>query len=191
MTQPGREHFPDRVTRTPADMISEALHELPYGVYIIGSNAGGEPNGMIADWVMQVSFAPTLVAVAFENDASTLAAIRGNRAFTVNLLKQENRGMEFARQFVQPRAASKVRGRSEQFAAREQHKLAGVEYELTEAGCPILAEALAWLSCEAQDFVPAGDHTLVIGRVVAGERIGEGEPLTSTYTGWTYSGTSS
>jgi flavin reductase (DIM6/NTAB) family NADH-FMN oxidoreductase RutF len=54
------------------------MHELPYGLYIIGSKEaeGDKVNGMMADWVMQVSFNPRLVAVAFERDAHTLGNVR-------------------------------------------------------------------------------------------------------------------
>ncbi len=49
------------------DEIERVMHELPYGLYIIGSReeSDGKVNGMMADWVMQVSFEPRLVAVAF------------------------------------------------------------------------------------------------------------------------------
>jgi flavin reductase (DIM6/NTAB) family NADH-FMN oxidoreductase RutF len=179
---------PDRVTRTQDDIVAEATHELPYGIYVIGSSDGGTPNAMIADWVMQVSFRPRLVAVAMEPDASTLANVRATGHFTVNLLKQEGNGMALAAQFVQPRHAAKVRGRSDDAAARRYDKLAGVDHELTEQGCPILSDALAWMRCEVDSEHAVGDHVLVFGRVVDGEAVGEGEPLTSTYTGWVYSG---
>jgi len=162
-------------------------------MYIVGSvgeGPGGEPapNGMIADWVMQVSFQPRLLAVSFENDSTSLARIRVNGAFTVNVLAGDLDGMELARGFLQPYEGSKVRGRSVEAAARKHDKLAGVAYRVTESGCPVLEEALAWLECEAQEFVAAGDHTLVIGRVLDGAVDHQGEPLTSTFTGWTYSG---
>ena len=37
-------------------------------------------------------------------------------------------------------------------------------------------------------FAPVGDHTLVIGQVRDGAIQSERTPLTSGYTGWTYSG---
>ena len=175
------------------DPVAQAMHELPYGIYIVGSvedGADGEPrpNGMIADWVMQVSFQPRLVAVGFEQDSRSLARIRANRAFTVNLLEEGQDGLELARRFLQPAEGAKVRGRSEEAAAQHHDKLAGVDYRLAANGCPVLDEALAWLECEATDFLPAGDHTLVLGRVLDGAVTASGEPLTSTYTGWVYSG---
>lgn len=175
------------------DAVEQAMHELAYGVYVIGSvgdGAGGErtPSGMIADWVMQVSFQPRLLAVSFENDSTSLARIRKNKIFTVNILTGDLDGMDLARGFLQPYLGSKVRGRSVEEAARTHDKLANVAYRTTESGCPVLEEALAWIECEAQEFVSSGDHTLVIGNVIDGDVEGEGEPLTSTFTGWTYSG---
>ncbi len=192
MTHEPPADLPD-VDRRELDATEEAMHELPYGIYIVGTveqDEDGEPrpNGMIADWVMQVSFEPRLVAVSFENDSSSLRRIRANNAFTVNLLTADQDGLELERRFVQPADGSKVKGRSEAAAAQRHDKLAGVDYSTTEAGCPLLADALTWLSCEAQEFVPAGDHTLVLGRVLEGAAPGEGEPMTSAFTGWTYSG---
>ena len=188
MPEPIPDGFPGRVAHTREDDVREAMHELPYGIYIVGSTANGRPNAMIADWVMQVSFAPRLVAVSLENDSTTLAQLRVNPAMTVNLLKQQNNGMALAAGFVQPHRASKIRGRGERAAEREYDKLEGVDYRTTAHGCPILDDALMWLECEVQDFVAAGDHTLAIARVLDGEAVASGDPLTSTFTGWIYSG---
>ena len=94
--------LPDIPGRVEIDPVAQVMHEFPYGIYIVGSVEDGEPNGMIADWVMQVSFEPRLVAVAFEDDSRSLARIRANGVFTVNLLTEEPDSMELARQFLQP-----------------------------------------------------------------------------------------
>ena len=39
-----------------------------------------------------------------------------------------------------------------------------------------------------QEFVPAGDHTLVIGEVLDGAVLRDGEPLTQRILGWSYAG---
>ncbi|MCH8162361.1 MAG: hypothetical protein IIB88_10775, partial [Chloroflexi bacterium] len=47
--------------RQPLEPVSEALETLPYGLYVIGSRSeADELNGMIADWLMQLSFKPRL-----------------------------------------------------------------------------------------------------------------------------------
>ncbi len=179
------------------DPAARVMHEMPYGLYIIGSKEPEDPsigsgqarvNGMMADWVMQVSFNPRLVAVALENDAHTLGNIRQHRLFTVNLLPQDEAGMEVARPFAQPYSGAKVAGRKSVEAEKVHYKLDGVPYQTTPQGCPVLDAALAWLECEAEEFLAIGDHTLVVGRVLDGRIEREGEPMTSLFTGWTYSG---
>ena len=172
------------------DPLARVMHELPYGLYIIGSKEaeGEKVNGMMADWVMQVSFNPRLVGVAFENDAHTLGNVRKHGVFSVNLLAADKESMELARPFAQPHSGTKVRGRKGVEATAVHYKLEGLDYRLTEHGCPVLDAALAWLECEAEQYVEIGDHTLVVGQVLDGRVERHAEPMTSTYTGWTYSG---
>jgi flavin reductase (DIM6/NTAB) family NADH-FMN oxidoreductase RutF len=170
--------------------VQRVMHEMPYGLYIIGCKEpeAGKVNGMMADWVMQVSFNPRLIAVAFEQDSHTLSNLRREAAFTVNLLSQDRESMELARPFAQPYSGGKVEGRGEAEATKLHYKLDGLPYELTDRGCPILDGAMAWLQCEAQQFIDIGDHVLAVARVLDGRIEREAEPLTSSYTGWTYSG---
>ena len=173
--------------RVNGDEASRALNEMPYGLYIIGSKSDEDVNGMMADWVMQVAFDPRLVAVSIENDAHTLANITDSGVFSVNLLAADE--FALAAKFAQPYYGSKVKGRGSPARDEVHHKLDAVRYEAgTSTGCPILTEALAWLECRVRMTVPIGDHTLVVGRVVDGGVLREGEPLTSTITGWPYSG---
>ena len=170
------------------DRIAQVMDEMPYGLYIIGSQLDGEVNGMMADWVMQVSFQPRLVAVAFENDAHTLRNIRENGVFTVNALSQDHDSMELAARFAQPYYGAKVKGRTRTAAGEVHHKLQGIGHTLTGDGCPVLDTAMAWLDCRVAEFVATGDHTLVIASVTDGKLVRDSQPLTSSYTGWNYSG---
>ena len=178
----------DPLRPKPSEPVSDALETFPYGLYIVGSrSAQGVLNGMMADWLMQVSFRPRLVACSLENDATTLRSVRDTGVFTVNVLPLEER--ELARHFAQPRDASKIKGRSEEAAHKVYDKLAGVAYTRGEhTDCPILDGALAWLECEVEQFIPAGDHTLVIGRVLDGAVLRDAEPLTQKALGWEYAG---
>jgi flavin reductase (DIM6/NTAB) family NADH-FMN oxidoreductase RutF len=174
---------------TNDEELAQVMEEMPYGLYIIGSHAGdGDPNGMMADWVMQVSFQPRLIAVAFENDAHTLQNIRDTQTFTINLLGQNHEGMAIAKHFGQPYLDAKVKGRSRYMTPSVHRKLDGVSYFRSPNGSPVLDDAIAWVECEAQEFYPAGDHTLVVAQVTNGRIVRETEPLTSEYTGWPYSG---
>ncbi len=70
------------MTIPTADPLAEVMDEMPYGLYIIGSTSHSDVNGMMADWVMQVSFSPRLIAVALEKDAHTLQNVRATSRFT-------------------------------------------------------------------------------------------------------------
>ncbi len=168
--------------------VEKALLALSYGVHVIGSRSSdGTLNAMLADWVMQVSFTPRLLAVSIENDARTLRFIRETGVFTVNLLHEKD-GHEIARKVVMPSEAKKVRGRSEAAAAQVIDKLADIPYALHDNGCPVLDDALGWIACEVEQLVPTGDHTIVVGRCIEGERLRPGDMLIERDLGWEYGG---
>jgi flavin reductase (DIM6/NTAB) family NADH-FMN oxidoreductase RutF len=169
------------------DPIVEALESLPYGLYIIGSHGSDNINGMMADWTMQVSFNPRLVAVSLERNSTTLRNLRESGFFTVNMLAADQRAV--AVKFCQPRQASKVVGRSEDASAVVYNKFDGVPHQMGAlTDCPILDEGLAYLECQVDQLVDVGDHTLAVGRVLDGAVLREGEPLTQRILGWSYAG---
>lgn len=171
------------------DPIERAMLAMSYGVHVIGSRDSDDSvNAMIADWVMQVSFVPRLVAASIENDARTLRYIKATNVFSVNMLHEKD-GMEIARKVVMPSEGRKVKGRTGEAAEAVHNKLADVRYELhEELGVPLLVDALGWYTCEVDNMVEAGDHTLVIGRVTDGEILRSGEMLTERELGWEYAG---
>ena len=173
-----------------ATEVERVMHEMPYGLYVIGSKEAeaGRVNGMMADWVMQVSFEPRIVAVSFEVTSHTLQNIRERQYFSVNLLAQDDDSMELARRFAQPFSGEKVQGRKGEERMKVHYKLDGLPYQTTANGCPVLDAAMAWFECELADTQPIGDHVLVFGVVLDGGVLKEAEPMTSSYTGWTYSG---
>jgi len=169
------------------DPIVEALESMPYGLYIIGSHGSDNINGMMADWVMQVSFNPRLVTVSLERNSTTLRNLRESGFFTVNMLGAEQRSL--AVKFCQPRQASKIVGRSDTASAVVYDKMDGVPYQMGAlTDCPILDDGLAYLECQVDQLVDAGDHTLAVGRVLDGAVLREGEPLTQRILGWSYAG---
>ncbi len=170
------------------DPIVEALETMPYGLYIIGSHGSDNINGMMADWTMQVSFEPRLVAVSLERNSTTLRNLREAGFFTVNMLGADQRGL--AVKFCQPRQASKIEGRSEGASAVVYDKMAGVPYQMGAlSDCPILDDAVAYVECQVHQIIDVGDHALAIGQVLDGAILREGqEPLTNRILGWSYAG---
>jgi flavin reductase (DIM6/NTAB) family NADH-FMN oxidoreductase RutF len=169
------------------DPVVETLELFPYGLYIIGSRGSDNINGMMADWLMQVSFQPRLVACSLERNSTTLKNLRETGVFSVNVLAAGDK--EVARRFCQPRNASKIVGRSESGSAVIYDKLSDTPYKPGElTSCPVLDGALAYLECQVDQIIDTGDHALAIGRVLDGRVLGEGEPLSSRDLGWSYAG---
>jgi flavin reductase (DIM6/NTAB) family NADH-FMN oxidoreductase RutF len=149
--------------------ISELFHRLSYGVYVIGVADGGRRDGFTAAWVMQTSFDPLLLALSINPENASYQPLHAGAGFTVNVLKRGQ--LELARRFGTR-------------SGREEDKLAGIRWRPGRAGAPILEEALAYFDCELAGRMPAGDHELVLGRIIDGKILDpSAAPLTYAETG--------
>ena len=149
--------------------IAALFHQLTAGVYVVGAAHNEKRDAFTAAWVMQVSFDPLLLALSINPENASYPLVKEARAFTVNVLKQGQ--LEVARRFGTR-------------SGREYDKLAGVGWRPGRSGAPILDDALAYFECELTMWHPAGDHELVLGRVVDGSIIDPtGVPMTYRETG--------
>jgi flavin reductase (DIM6/NTAB) family NADH-FMN oxidoreductase RutF len=149
--------------------IAALFHRLSYGVYVVGVAAGGRRDGFTAAWVMQASFDPLLLALSINSSNASYELLHAGGGFTVNVLKQGQ--LELARCFGTR-------------SGRNEDKLAGIRWRPGRSGAPILEQALAYFDCELSGRHRAGDHELVLGRVVDGRILDPGAaPLTYADTG--------
>jgi len=126
-----------------------AMSRLAAGVSIVSSiDAAGEPRGLTATAVCSVSLRPPLALASLSTGSTTHAAVESAGAFVLNLLGRGEE--ELARRF----------------AGAADEKFVGVGWETGVTGCPTIIGALAVCECTLERAVPAGDHTLFLGRVV-------------------------
>lgn len=143
------------------------FRQLTYGVYVIGVADGEQRNAFTAAWLMQVSFDPLLVTLSINPAHSSYRILTGGKTFSVNVLRDDQ--IELARRFGTP---------------GQGNRLATVPWSVKATGAPVLTEALAYLDCELAYTCPAGDHDLVLGRVVDGAILmPDATPLTYRATG--------
>ncbi len=126
---------------------------MPAGLYLVGSRAGSQANLMTANWVTQVATEPKLVGVGVEAGALTHQLITEGRAFTVCLLRRDDRAV--VRRFAKPADWDP-----------EACTLAGLAVRMERTGAPVLESALAWLDCELRQHLACGSHTWFVGEVV-------------------------
>ena len=145
------------VTTVPAPADTDAMWQVAQrfatGVSVVTAGAGGEVRGATVSAFCLVSKEPALVSICLRRGSGVLDLIRRHDRFTVNVLSSEQSPV--ARHF-----ASRWRGDGgDQFA--------GIGWTPWEAGLPRLSGAMCWLHCRPCARVAAGDHELVLARVVS------------------------
>ena len=122
------------------------------------------PWGTTVNSFTAVSLDPPLVLVAIGRERSIHPIIERTRRFAVNILGEGTEAISdcfSGAPSTLPRSA-----------------FCNAEYALGECGLPILESAIAYVGCEVETIIPAGDHTVYIARVVeAGTRDDPGWPL--------------
>jgi flavin reductase (DIM6/NTAB) family NADH-FMN oxidoreductase RutF len=126
-----------------------ALGRFATGVTIITCrDADGAPVGLTANSFQALSLDPPLVLWSLRLESPTLAAFGVARHFSVNVLAESQIDL------------------SRRFASSEADKFAAGHWRDGEAGVPLLDGAAAIFECETASTQPAGDHLLIIGRVL-------------------------
>ena len=130
------------------------------GVTLVTSRGpGDDPCGLTANAFSSVSLDPPLVLVCLDRTSETFGQLVEREAFAVSVLGAEDRAL--ARRFSEGDRGS---------------RFAGLEVRREVTGSPVVERALAWVDCRLRDVHRAGDHSIVVGEVVAcGAR--EGRPL--------------
>jgi flavin reductase (DIM6/NTAB) family NADH-FMN oxidoreductase RutF len=147
--------------------VAALFQRLTQGVYVVGVAHGEVRNAFTAAWVMQVSFDPLLMALSISPHHSSYRLLKEGRAFSVNVLKKGQ--LDLAEHFGRPAGAE---------------KLAAIEWTAGRLGLPLLRDALAWFECQVLSEYPAGDHALVLGKVIVGKLLDpEAEPMSYRETG--------
>lgn len=141
----------------PGDL-RQVLGHLPTGVTVITADDRGQPCGMAANSVTSVSLDPPLLLFCPARTSSTWPRIRAAGHFCVNVLAGHHEEL------------------TRQFAASDVDRFAGVSYEHRPAG-PALSDAVAWIECSLHEEHDAGDHTIVVARIIAIEAVSGVEPL--------------
>lgn len=129
------------------------------GVVVLSALAPEGPVGMTCQSFFSVSLDPPLIAVSPARTSTTWPKIAEVGHFAVSILAHDQESLCRA------------------FAVSGGDKFVGVEWKPAQyTGAPLLAGALAWLDCLVEDVHEAGDHYLVVARVMA-LQAGQGEPL--------------
>ncbi len=109
----------------------------------------GAPLGFTAQAFTSVSLEPPLVAMCPARTTASWSRMRTVGSFCANILTEDQEAL--CRAFA-TKGADKFRG----VGWRPSHR----------TGSPVLADVLAWVDCVVEAEHEAGDHLIVVGRVV-------------------------
>ncbi|GGP78704.1 flavin reductase family protein [Saccharothrix coeruleofusca] len=145
--------------RIDQERLREVLGHFATGVAVVTSVSPSGDLGMTVNSFTSVSLSPPLVLVCARHESRTGRGIEESGAFAVNVLCRDQE--ELSRRFCGP----------------AEHRFDGVPVRAGRSGAPVLRSALAYLDCCLEEAVEAGDHRILIGRVLEAGSRGDEEPL--------------
>lgn len=145
------------------DEFRAALGQLASGVSLVTCHdpEDGEDVGMTATSFLSVSLEPPLVLVSVREDSRMDELLARTETWAVSLLGEEHRPLA-------SRFAMKGRLSDRLLFADAPHRRG------PHTGAPLITGALATVECRTEQRIPAGDHTLVLGRVLEAHVTGAG-----------------
>lgn len=141
----------------------DALAAWTSGICIVTTEAGGKRAGLTVSSFCSVSLRPPTVLVSVERQGQTRALVQASQIFAINILRAEQRAL------------------GERFAGLQGDidRFTGAAWRTGKAtDAPLLVAALAWLECRVLQQHEVGEHTVLIGLVLAASvNDGVGLPL--------------
>lgn len=133
----------------------DVLCQFATGVTVVSfTDTGHQPNGLTVNAFCSVSLSPASILVCISNNAECHKVLLNSAYFGVNLLRKDQK------QHVYAFAAT---GEAKQQAITDLGEL----WQTGTNGIPLI-DSLAQIECRQVQLIPTGDHTIMIGEVIAG-----------------------
>ena len=127
------------------------MGRFPTGVAVVSARSGGSSVwGVTVNSFTSVSLEPPLILVCIDRAATSHDRLIAARTFAISVLAEDQ--ADVAKRFaVEP----------------AETRFDEVAWRRASDGSPVLDGAAAWLECESNGVMPGGDHSIVLGRVMA------------------------
>lgn len=126
----------------------KVLGHYPTGVILVTSRDDEGPIGAVMGSFGSVSLDPPLVMFMPTRDSGSWQRIEATGVFTANILRDEHVGL------------------CNSFFKKDSSCWDDAEWTEGANGAPVLADALCSVECEIESVTDAGDHVIVLGRVI-------------------------
>lgn len=136
------------------------MADLPAAVSIITTTSkSGEPRGATVSAVTSLSKTPPMLLVCLDAASDTLAAMEVGRGFLVHVVSDTQQDLAMA------------------FAGKGSQKFDTTSWSLSPTGQPKLDGATVVFDCSVDSMLPGGDHTIVVGNIVAIDHTADRAPV--------------
>lgn len=131
-------------------LFRSVLGRFASGITVVTARSeSGEDHGMTVSAFCSVSLEPLLVLICVEHSTVLHDVMINATQFVVNMLASEQESI------------------SRRFSERIEDRFDGIGYTRGLTGCAILEGILGYLECNVVTRYPGGDHTIILGRVIA------------------------
>lgn len=146
-------------------MDSKALYNISYGVFVLGSCAGGKINACVTNTCIQVASSPVRIAISVLNQNLTCQMIKSSGVFSLSVL-DNSCSFDLIKHFGLQ-------------SGRDVDKFADFAYETDSNGCPFIRKSVcSVLKCKVLSSTDLGTHTLFVAEVQDAFVEGKNPPLT-------------
>ena len=137
------------------------MRVYPQGVTVVTIEAETGSTGMTVSSFTSVSLSPPLVLVSIAKASALHDLFRDSGSYAVNFLAEDQKSV------------------SDRFAGRTRDKdrFSGVKFTKGVTGSPIIAGVRAVIECKAWKSYDGGDHSILVGEVVAAKTFNVKRPL--------------
>lgn len=150
------------VKNVNGEQLRVMMRRVASPVVVVTTASSGEIRGMTVGSFTSVSLDPPLVCFNVGKEARMQALLEEADYFSVHVLRSSQD--DLSNHFARPDLSA-----NEQFGA--------VTFDKSENGIPVIQGTLGVLHCSIYGSFPAGDHSVVIGKVEEIDMEEEGDPL--------------
>lgn len=129
------------------------------GVTVITARDADGPVGFACQSFSSLSLDPPLVLFCVDRDSRSGGRVRAAGRFCVNVLAEDQRAL------------------CDRFGSSQGARFDGLEFDDSRWGVPMLPGVLVRIHAEVEAVHAAGDHDIVVGRVIELDSVRQGRPL--------------
>jgi flavin reductase (DIM6/NTAB) family NADH-FMN oxidoreductase RutF len=137
------------------------MRQYPQGVTVVTADGRDGPKGITVSSFTSISLSPPLIMVSLAKGSMLHDSFKGAKAFAVNFLADDQKSV------------------SDTFAGRTStgDRFRGLKFHAGTSGSPLIDGARAVIECELWRVYEGGDHSLLVGEVVAASVLSKKRPL--------------